>query len=510
MRSWSLLFALSLSLSPAVGVAKPLPTGSLSGLVNASTPAPIADAIRLTEAGKALSASKAIDGLLRSGDWPDHRSQLHYLMGRNLDALGMTHAAMRSFYAALDGDHRAFAMVKVVLLAERLGDRHTLRRLAMTTPVSDYPPSARSALLYHRARGLFDDDDLSGARKALEAIAPQTAHAIRGRFLEGVIAHQQSRLRPAVQAFRAVADSPDADSPDADAELRSLAILNIARVYYSLERYDEAQGFYAQVPRNTDAWATALFEGAWAQFMTDDYNASLGDLLTIRSPFFSDRYLEPEAQILETLMAFYRCDFDGTERLARGFRSRYAPMIAEMSAMPDRAPEAVWEHYFGEGESTPTVLPKAFFVEALSSSGLQGTVRHLDQIDAELALIADQRRDWQATVGATLSAQLTRDRTILQRRAGRALSAQAARTAASLDHLSAQADIILFELYDRSWRLDARRAEGLIELPKSARKERGVSMWQVDGEVRMMEPFNGEFWEDELGYYLVFPDNRCQ
>ncbi|MFT4977684.1 MAG: tetratricopeptide (TPR) repeat protein [Myxococcota bacterium] len=176
-----------------------------------------------------------------------------------------------------------YALAKLADISELTGDSVELRRIVGAMEPADFPPTARSILHYHhRARDLYRRGELTFAREAIEEVTPGSPEHPRALLLDGSIAVEQHKYRTAVRSFVYAVHNEGADE-----ELRAHAVLNIARVYYGLARYSDAENYYSMVSRDSAVWPTALVERAWARFMTDEPATARGGLITLASPHFT-------------------------------------------------------------------------------------------------------------------------------------------------------------------------------------------------------------------------------
>ncbi|MFT5686340.1 MAG: hypothetical protein ACI8RZ_007296, partial [Myxococcota bacterium] len=301
---------------------------------------------------------------------------------------------------------------------------------------------------------------------------------------------------------------------DADAQLHYLAILNIARILYAAGEYEQARTFYALVPRDSDYWPEALFEAAWSLYRVGDQPHTLGHLLTIESPYFSQSHFNPELKILEAITWYSTCDTGAVDASITQFYETYTPIqealrdtLGQYDSRESLAgADRVWAQTFGAGETVETVLPQALFSRMLRNHDLAGVANHLEMIDAEMAAIASQKRAWRQVMEDDLVAVLEHDQERLTNRAGRLVLSEMARQDARISDLFMQADIIRYESTNAQY-IVARDYDPAQELER-LRQETTVS-YAVDPR-QVYWPFNGEFWEDELGYYSVVSPSRCR
>ena len=76
-----------------------------------------------------------------------------------------------------------------------------------------------------------------------------------------------------------------------------LALINIGRMYYKIERFDDASKYFDLVRHDSTYWPDALFSGAWSNFMQNNLNHTLGRT-TVRSPFYNQDDYIPEIEYL--------------------------------------------------------------------------------------------------------------------------------------------------------------------------------------------------------------------
>jgi TolA-binding protein len=488
---------------------------SAAPLTDDDLPPPLADAIDAYDGNKPLTASLALFDLLQDRTFPSEQSTVEYYLAASLYDLELWHASEHYFLEVVKHgpEDRWFnhALAKLVAIAAHTGDDSVVSKIAARVPAEDAPAAAREHLAYQRALREYDAGNLTTARNELKGVSGKSELYPRARYLDGLIAVKQGKLKTATTTFGEIVKLPVAGATareSANAErTRDLALLNIGRVHYSVQNYEEADGYFAHIPRGSSVWPESIFEQAWAEFMLSDLNGTLGKLLTLQAPsFLEDEYL-PEAQILASLTWFSLCQQDRAMRATEQFESTYRPKYEELStfvrsyasdAGRARADEA-FDHYFGPNPA-PTVLPKALFARVLRDRTLAGYIGHMAVLDAESEHIAAMKPAWRDTVGAALLEQAEQDRASLKRRAGLAMLGQMATLADDLGDLLGQAKVIAFESVDANRTVYSHWAEP-APLPPI---DHAVSTDKVNW------PFNGEFWDDELGTYRYTEQAVCR
>jgi tetratricopeptide (TPR) repeat protein len=487
----------------------------------AGDPEMIREAIKLVRAKKPLTASLMFYEMLEDGKFPDREAQIQYYLARCLYDLEMYHTSQYYFLQVIrkgpQNPYFTHALPKLVTIAKYTGDNSDLLRVVAKIPPDSFPRTARNQLYYLMGVRLFEEEDLSRARKFFGQISSKSELYLRSKYYEGVIYNQQGKLKSAVRSFRdVVREDVEISSPEEMQQvkdLRNLSLINVARIYYSIQRFDEASKYYRLVDRDSSYWSTSLFESAWSDFMRNDLNLALGEILTLQSPFFGEGFFAPEADVLKALTYFNLCEYNEVERLLITFEDRYRPVYKEMKDFVQNyatkegkeLADQAFETYFVRWPKN-SVLPKSLFKKMLSNNDLAATVRHIDLMEAEKRRIDEQKSQWRDSVGSHLKKVIEADKQKFQRRAGLLFLGEMARTTAYLGELLAQSEIIRFEV------VDAQRVtyEYKMQNPDLQDTFRGLELDFATSVDFIYWPFNGEFWKDELGYYHYTEQGSCK
>lgn len=488
---------------------------------DSSGPARLNELVKFYKANKVATASKGLYDLLQSGEFPDYEDKIHYYLAKSLFDMKMYHGAQHHFMQVVrkgpNGTYFKYALPKLVAIASLTGNDTELLRVVAKIPPEAFPPRARNHLYYLMGRKEYENGELTAASRYFSQVAARSDLYMRAKYFEGVIHHERGKDKSAVKSFRDVyqAEVPETTDPLRMKEykdLKDLALLNIGRIYYELERHEEADSFYRNVSRDGTYWAQSLFERAWAEFILTDINESLGLLLTVRSPYFGDRDFIPEADVLRALGFFNMCDWGETERLLNRYDQTYKPVREELktflaqysSEEGKKLADQAYDTYFVNTHERST-LPRSIFARALRSRDLSGLVRHMDLMDQEIALIDLQKGVWKDSVGNHLKEVIEKDRMRYKQRAGQLLLQGLAEQYNVLNELQSQADIIRFEVVDAQ-RVDYQYKAAQPQVESADEKvidfatSKDIIYW----------PFNGEFWQDELGYYKYTEKSQCK
>lgn len=482
-------------------------------------PAELEGAIEHYRAKKFLTSSNELYEMLRDNRYPEQETKEQYYLAKSLDDLGMYHSAQHYFMEVVrkgpTNPYFKYALPRLIRIAERTGNDYELLRIVNKIPPEAFPRQAKNHLYYLMGRKLFEADELTDAAEYFQQVSSKSDLYMRSKYYEGIIHQQRGKLKSAVMSFREVMTAQPPISGDARAtgeieDLKDMALMNVARIYYGLERFENAENYYSMVSRDSTYWAESLFERAWTNFLRSDLNLALGLLLTVESPYFDDTDFIPEVTYLRALTFFNLCEFNEVERVLVDFDATYKPMKEEIDGFLGqyRDQKDLWDQAYDQYFTNPhesSTLNEAVFARILRNRDLSAMVRHLDLMDSEVAMINEQKAQWRDGVGSELLKTIEQDRIRYKKKAGNELLREMLKIDDMLDRLLTQSEIVRFEVVD-AMRADYefRAQTGDIDAGTKRKTDFATSRDTI------YWPFNGEFWHDELGYYRYTEHSSCK
>lgn len=391
-----------------------------------------------------------------------------------------------------------------------LGQSHIVQLFKTEIRLSDVPGPARGFYFYFKGVEAFGDKSLETAEKYFSMVPAGSPYQLGAEFHEAVISNLKGRHSRSIALFEKVL-AGTRERPEFR-ELQEMSIMNIARVNYEIKRFAEAISYYGQIPRDSENWLDAIWEASWAFFFIEKFNNSLGNIHTIHSPFFENRFY-PEAYILQSITFLRMCRYDQVKESMRRFKDRYQPVFGDVKGMLNR--------YRGD--------PKAFFKfvydyrnsQLSSYRRAEEIVKKLSQVDSfkeamDTIRFTDRElnalrgyREWNA-VGLTesLNQFLESKKSAAVLDAGQRMYKEGTNYYQELLDLSNQTKLIVAEM--QLGKLANLRA--LIKVTGGEdRKTQFIGGMQKLNINQTLEywPFEGEYWEDELGFYVYNMASRC-
>lgn len=462
----------------------------------------------------------------------DYRSTIYFYLASSLYQLGLYHSAHDIFLSvAKEGPEdenysRALAMLDKT--SKKLKEFDQFAQQLEGASTTDLPRTARSTLLYLIGLQRYEKQDFEDARRALEGVEDSTSTYPQALLLDGMALYRQGNYQEAVRRFTKLVKAPELlGTPEEVQNVKDLALLNMARVYYRVENFEAARRLYSQVPRNSNHWPQSLYEGAYASFWLGDYNVSLGNIMTIDSPFFEGRVFLPEAQILKALTYFNLCEYDKVGTVVKDFQAYHKPIrdaIRKSLAQyqqglkfgnPDvdatlagrQAAEAYASLYESRNKRKALGIPEEILSALANQHEFTNRVHHLGMIKKEIYELTDGSvRRKNTALGRTLLKKLNDDQLLLRQEAGHFMLKQLELIEKNVSGLIGESDIIAFEVvnaqkeeYEEKFR-NPEKTETYEQLEGSYATESSVIYW----------PFTGEYWKDELGYYRFTEGGACK
>ncbi|HYG70409.1 MAG TPA: hypothetical protein VD838_22220, partial [Anaeromyxobacteraceae bacterium] len=249
----------------------------------------------------------------------------------------------------------------------------------------------------------------------------------RARFVDGLVRYASGDQEGAVESFKEVVRLTNPKrSRKADPQLRELAFLQLARIHYQNRQNRYAIWYYGKMPWGGESWLEGLWEASYAHYRIGDYEKTLGNLLTLQSPYFRDEYF-PESYVLKAIVYYENCRYPEARQILEEFAGMYEPVHDELAAITaSKAPPARDYELIAEAnrltgqENARARLMRKIMKLAFSDENIERLAGSIGEIEAELDRgIGERRPEFrQSSLAADLGQQLKAQRTALVEEAG--------------------------------------------------------------------------------------------
>jgi hypothetical protein len=297
-----------------------------------------------------------------------------------------------------------------------------------------------------------------------------------------------------------------------DPRLRELAFLQLARLHYEHKQNRYAIFYYDKMPWGGDSWLEGLWEASYAHYRIGDYEKSLGNLLTLQSPYFRDEWF-PESWILKAIIYYENCRYPEARAILDEFHALYEPVHAELDRLTARqAPPAGFFALIDDAQKGRGPGATGLMRRIMKLSFTDGNIRRIDEavleIEAELdrGLAARRAAFRGSPLAADLKERLGTERRRLVDEAGARARAKLEYERDGLRELLQQALRIKIEVSrkEREALESALTRGGQVDVVRDYRYSVAVS------DEHLYWPYDGEFWRDELGTYTYTLTKGCR
>ena len=456
---------------------------------------------------------------LASSTRPEYESQkqkAEYFLARSLYKMKLYQASLIFFNRIIKkgAPHKYFsATLKwLAFLSHNLkGDLGLLKKIA-AYEVRQFHPLFRDELLFLLGKHHYNQGHLEKAEKMFSMVSDNSIYYAKAKYLQGVVAVRADKARRAIKIFKdAAAIKSGKVTYLNNKELKEMGTLSLARVYYSVDRFQNALLYFRKIPRGSENWLRGLFEESWSHFRIKRYERSLGNLMTLHSPYFHAKYL-PESQILKAVIYFRNCQFKQVKRIVNHFIKVYEPLEKRLTRYVQKRAGGLSEYFelFKRlnkiGRKEP--LFKQVLDLVLTDAMINKLLKYITQLDGELKQIKKMPTFWKSAPLATfLYQEVTLQRSFTINATGKLAKTRFIRVRNEIRDLLNQAQRILFEVANLKTNQLQKELSLDRDLVKSYSKI--IRTHKVDGK-SLFWPFENEYWRDELGYYEYQIQSQCR
>jgi tetratricopeptide (TPR) repeat protein len=512
----------------------------------AAAKARLDSAKRLLEEGATETAALALDQILREPALSELHDEARYQRAKALARLGLGHSALAAFDDILArgvGGSRYFhsAMEWLFHVGRGLANEQPLLSRVARYAGKGIPPTYEDRVSYllakyefERGRALLDagragdaKTAFGEARRLAARVRPEPARTAeatpakdapppsagrdvfaRARFIDGLVLYAQADYEAATEAFKDVVRLTNPRRVEgADTELRELAFLQLARIHYQHRQNRYAIFYYGKMPWGGERWLEGLWEASYAHYRIGDYEKTLGNLLTLQSPYFGDEYF-PESYVLKAIVYYENCRYPEARQVLEQFSRIYDPVYEELVRVTAgrRTPDGDWELVRDAGRR-PGAARKIAKV-ALSDLNVRRLAESIAEMEREADVGLGRRRPEfrDSALGKELAERLRTDRAALVAEAGARARAKLELERDGLRQLLAQALRIQIEVS----RKEREALEGSLATGGQVEVVRDLKYSHAVSDEHLYWPYQGEFWRDELGTYSYTLTKGCK
>jgi tetratricopeptide (TPR) repeat protein len=496
-------------------------------------------AVQAFQQARYEDAAVHFDAVLRFAEDAGDVAEAQYGIAASFQKLKLNIASYKYYedIVRVGADHPYFdkAIEGLIDLADVLQDELKIPAILDGTyddnasAINKMSSELRQRMHYLIGRHLLNRKQIRDAREFLNTVKRGNQAYPHAQYLLGLIRlgvgrddSPKPRYDRALRHFENVREVIPLDVTDERLrELRDLATLGIARIYYEeayqLEEEDpkRSEGLrlaiyeYRQIPRFSDAWSDALLERAWAHTVYNEYGKALGALHSLRAPYFEDSFY-PEAEILTAIIYYYNCQWDRVNGVLDRAKAEYTPLAERILTLSEEAYD--FDEWYallaksleaGRASTDERLIPYPVAVYISQDARFRKLESYLRQLEKEADVFRTSSSFSRGEMGREMAEFALETRDAFLQIVGKYVQAKLISTGQELNAVTTRVGLVSLETKtaETEWLEQGREIGGQVRkrLPRPFVPDDTFQFWW----------FRSEYWVDELGYFEYKIKTEC-
>jgi tetratricopeptide (TPR) repeat protein len=481
--------------------------------------------------GDYQTAAIGFYAVMKNSEWARLHETARYYYAESLFRMGLYQSAEYQLAEILfegpDSHYFVSALLKLLAVTYETKDERVLFAVLSNVDYNSLPKKFANELMYYLGKINFYKGQDEEALKFFTQVKDYSSFYPLATYYMGVIQVRQRMYAEAMQSYQKIMEMPDDMYVGADIkQLKGMAELALGELYYAagfdektknkLAMFNVALNYFTNVDRRNPQWFESLFARTWASLMISRFDATLGTVVTLGSPFFTDIYF-PDVSVVEAVTFYNLCRYQEVNEVIDKFflvypdyRQRLQSWLENVSTKTGLdVYKELLSMYRDSVAGKPTPLPEAILRSVLTDQKFQRDYIHIKEVEREIEIIEGGSDSFKKSVIADdLTKKMTYQLTTLRNDSGKMLVKKLQEVAQDLTQIIADMKAIRFEMTDKlkstyeKEELFGKKTKG------GALKEETAYSPAVPSRAYYW-PFDGEYWEDELGYYFYNIPSAC-
>lgn len=469
--------------------------------------------------------------IMKNNEWDRLRETARYYYAESLFRMGLYQASEYQLAEILfegpENHYFVSALLKLLAVTYETKDERVLFAVLSNVNYNALPKKFASELMYYLGKINFYRGQDTEAIKMFEQVKDYSSFYPSAVYFLGVIQVRQQMYAQAMKSFMKIREMPDDMYVGTDiGKLKGMSELALGELYYAaafdpntknpLAMHNVALNYFSNVDRKNEQWFESLFARTWASLMISRFDSTLGTVVTLRSPFFTDIYF-PELNVVEAVTYYNLCRYQEVNEVLDKFQTIYPDYRQRLNSFLENVStktgldvyKDILTMYSDVVNGKPATIPESMLKSILTEPVFDRMYKHIKEIEEELTKIEAAPDNFKNSVIAKdLSKKMLYQLMTLRNEAGKHLVKRMQEHSNDLTQLIADMKAIRFEMTDRL--KSAYEKEELYgkKLKESELKEESSYSTAVPDKSYYW-PFDGEYWEDELGYYFYNIQSAC-
>jgi len=479
-----------------------------------------------------FTAAVGFHEILNNSEWDRLHDTAKYYYAESLFRMGLYQASEFQLSGILfegqESHYYVSSLLKLLAVSYKTENEETITGVLENAEYDKLPKKFANELTYYIGKINFYNGQDDKALEMFQKVKDYSSFYPKAKYFIGVIQVRQQKFGEAMATFEEIKKMPDDKYIGTDIKkLKGMTELALGELYYAaawkaenkVAMFNVALNYFSNVGRDNAQWFESLFARTWASLMIARFDSTLGTVVTLRSPFFTDIYF-PEVNVVEAVTYYNLCQYDEVNNVIDYFFSVYPDFQKRMANWLENVSTKTGIDIYKEllimykkaqaGENTE--LPEAVLRTVLTENLFMRKYNHIKEIERELDIIEKAPDSFKESKVADEVSKALKGKLIgLRDKAGVWLVQRVQNLNSELVQLIIDMRSIRLEMKDSI--KSAYEKEELFG--KEVKEEEEVVQKKAEMNPSVPQnsyyyPFDGEYWEDELGYYFFNVDNLCK
>lgn len=261
----------------------------------------------------------------------DARAQANYYLGLSLYNLKLYQASSYPMIKVIRSNSKKFrqkSLEKLIAISNKLGDQHMLDFAMSKMQITDLEKLAVDVYYFKLATVNFDKGQLDQAINFAKLSIEKNPNSEPALNLLALTYLKKNDTEMAIDTYNkllALYAQRSNSNPK-----KGYTYLNVARAHFQAKKFEDAADYYRNISKDNQAYRESLTELGWTYLHLSKLRSALSVIHTLHTPFY-ENYFEPESLVLRAILLNYNCKFDDAEIAVNTFNENYANTLDILS-----------------------------------------------------------------------------------------------------------------------------------------------------------------------------------
>jgi hypothetical protein len=403
------------------------------------------------------------------------------------------------------------SLKNAISISQDLKDDGLILYLATILTPDRIPSSLREEFRFFIAKNFYLSNKFKNSNILFNAVTPDNRLYLLSQYYLGVTSVQEGNFKDALKHFARIASVKTPENFYEASHLRDLSNMNIARILFEAGYLQKSVEYYNKIDKASPIYPESLYESSWSLYNWGKFNAALSTLHSLQSPFYEITYF-PRSILLKGAIFLELCMYKDAIVALKNLEEYYSELKLLMDTFYATAESR--EDYYSlltgpenlRGASDANPYKKLFQLASANRDFLQ-MHKFVKKLNSELRILAGFRDNKRANILADF---IEKKRNVVTKKAVNLAIEKIQLTKKAIQDYMKSADVIKLEITTAERKLLEDRVKGYgiqeiwdINIPPPVQS----SVFIQDR--YYFYKFEGEYWKDEVGYYLYNVKSQC-